>query len=134
RKVDQRPERDDRARGQVVLVEARVAAHRRTDPVDDGLVAALELPQRVSARGGDLERLQEAVELEALTHPDGDEGDRQLELSAVLATGHGLHDAAVLGEVAREGERLDELASEHARSGPAEQLLGGPAPARYGAV
>ena len=132
--LDQRPEGDDRACGEVVLVEARLAAHGGVHPVDDGLVAALELLERVAARGRDLERLQEAVELEALAHPDGHERERELELRPVLAAGDGLRHAAELGELAGEGERLHERAPDHARARPAEHLLGGPAPARHGAV
>ncbi len=52
----------------------------------------------------------------------------------VLAARDRLDDAAELGQVAGEGERVDERASDHARARPAEQLLGGPGPARYGAV
>src|SRR6185295_12866214 len=37
-------------------------------------------------------------------------------------------------QVAGEGQRVDQRAAEHARAGPAEELLGGPGPARYGAV
>ena len=134
RRLDQRAEGDDRAGGEVLVLEVRLAAHRGVDPVHDRAVAALELPQRVAARGGDLERLEEAVELEALAHPHRDERERQLELGAVLAPRDGLDDSAVLGEVAGHGQRLDQRAPEHALSRPAEQLLGGAAPAGDGAV
>jgi hypothetical protein len=132
--LDQRAERHDRPGGEIVLGEMRLSAKGRVHPVDHGLVAALKLAQRIAARRGDLERLQEAVELEALAHPDRDERQRELELRAVPAPGNGLNLTAVLREVAGERERLDERAPEHARVVPAEQLLGRPAPARDGAV
>jgi hypothetical protein len=134
RQLDQRAEGNDRPGGQVLVVETCLAAHSRVHPVDDGLVAALQLPQRVAARRRDLERLKEAVELEALAHPDRDEREGQLELGAVLPARDRLDHAAELGQLTRECERLNERPAEHARAGPAEQLLGRPAPARYGAV
>ncbi len=134
RQLDQRAERDDRAGREILVLEPRLAAHRGVDPVDDRAVAALKLLKGVAARRGDLERLEEAVELEALAHPDRDERELQLDLRAVLAARHGLDHPAELGKVAGHRERLDERAPEHAGARPAEELLGGPAPARYGAV
>ena len=54
------------------------------------------LGERIAARGGDLERLEEPVELEALAHAHGHERQRHLELVAVLAPRGRLDLAATL--------------------------------------
>ena len=130
----ERAEGDDRARRQAVLLEVGLAAQRGVDPVDHRAVTLLKLRQGVAARRRDLERLQEAVELQALAHAHGHEGERHLELVSVAAAGHGLQPAAAGRQLVHEAERVHQRAPEHAGAGPAEQLLGGTAPARDGTV
>ena len=134
RQVADRPERDDRAGAQHVLLEVRLPGHGGVDPFDDRLVALLQLRERVAARSGDLERLEEAVELEALAHAHGHERERHLELVAVLAERGRLDLASALRKLSVEAQRLHQRPPEHARGGPAEQRLSRAAPARDRAI
>ena len=115
---------------EALLLEVGPARDRGVDPLDDGVMAALELSQGVAARSGDLERLEEAVELEALAHAHRHQREHDLELMPVLAQRHGLDLAAAGRQLGGEAERLRQGPAEHARRGPAEQLLGRRAPAR----
>ena len=120
----------DRARAQPVLLQLRAPLDGGVDPLDHGVMALPQLGHQVAARRGDLQGLEEAVELEALAHAHRHERQRDLQLVAVLAPDRRLDLAAGLGELGVQAQRLRQRAPEHARRRPAEQLLGGAAPAR----
>ena len=130
----ERAKGNDRARSQAVVVEVGVTVQRRLDPFDHRAVTAPEARQGIPAGRGDLQGLEEAVELEALAHSDRDERHGHLELLAVLAAHHGLQLPTAGGQRVGQAERLHQRTPEHACTGPAEQLLGRPAPARDGAL
>ena len=102
----ERPERDDGA-GRLVLAGLRVAGNGRRDPVHDRAMALLEAVQAGHARADDLERLEKAVEFEAVVHLDRHEREVHLHLRAVLAPCRRLHVPAGDGDRAGNHERLE---------------------------
>jgi hypothetical protein len=127
------PEGDDRARRLLVL-SLGVPGDSGGDPLHHGAVAFLEALQTGYARPDDLERLEEAVELEAVGHLDRHQGEVHLDLGAVLAPCGCLHVAARGRDRLRNGERLEQAAADHGAGGPAEHVLRRPAPARDAAA
>ena len=120
----ERAKGDDRARGEAVVVELGVALERGVYPVDHRTVASPQLGERIPARSGELEGLEEAVELEALAHPYRHEPEGNLHLAAVPA----LRDRGQLTTPGRErgpeAERLHQRSAEYACGRPAEEILG----------
>ena len=134
RRLHQRAERDDRAGRQVVVLEVSLAADGGVDPVDDGAMARWSclsaLPRGAAISSASRKPLNSRLWL----IPTGTNVSFSSSSVPSLRRTTVWTDAAVLGHVAGDRERLDERAPEHARAGPAEQLLGGPAPARDRAV
>ena len=130
----ERAKGDDRACRQAFVVKVGVALQGCLDPVHDSAVTASQRGKGISPRSRDLESLEEAVELEALAHAHRYECHRHLELVAVLAADHRLQLPTTGRQRVREAQSLHQGTPEHPRGRPAEQLLGGPAPARYRTV
>ena len=132
-RLDQRPEHDDRPGGHLALLELRLPA---TAAEIQSTTLAWLSPSRASAspRGAAISSAsRKPLNSRLWLIRTGTKRQGDLDLACVAAAGGGRYPPP--GYRHRAGlQRLHQRTAEHARRRPAEQLLGGAAPASHGAV